>query len=115
MDPSRSSTREERARRRAEEQFNRELVAWMDLDEDGAGEEVEDIQMPRVRSLREADVRINDVEELVNREVADVAEDEDSVVIIDNFEADQVVEAAGENLGVGGAEDWVDEVGVGKK
>ena len=59
-----------------------------------------------------------DVGQLIDREVAEVAEDEDSVVIFDGWyshsqwPADQVVEAAGGNLGVGGGEDSADEVGV---
>ena len=53
----------------------------------------------------EADVGIGDVEELVDRAVAEAAEDEDSVVIID-----QVLEADAEDRGRCGGEDWEDDV-----
>merc|ERR550532_2004921 len=53
----------------------------------------------------EADVEIGDVEELVDRAVAEAAEDEDSVVIID-----QVLEADAEDRGRCGGEDWEDDV-----
>jgi len=73
---------------------DREVV---ELDEDEA-EAV--VQIARVRSIREASVRIEEVEELI--------EDEAYVVINDNFVVDEEEEDQGEV----GREDWVDQVGL---
>ena len=73
---------------------DREVV---ELDEDEAEAMV---QIARVRSIREASVRIEEVEELI--------EDEAYVVINDNFVVDEEEEDQGEV----GREDWVDQVGL---
>jgi len=69
----------------------------LELDEDEA-EAV--VQIARLRSIREASLRIEGVEEL--------SEDENYVVINDNFVVDEEME----DLGGGGGEGWVDQVGV---
>jgi len=76
---------------------DREVV---ELDEDEAEEGMAGVQLARVRPVRVAGVRIEEVEEL-----SDV---ESYVVINDNF----VVDVEEEDLGGGGGEGWVDQVGV---